>query len=65
MSATLFALKCAITKAQENWEGLELNGTHQLLVYADNVNILGENVNTNWETRKLCLAASRRGGGFS
>jgi hypothetical protein len=32
---------------QANQDGLKLNGTHQLLVYADAVNILGRSAHTH------------------
>ena len=52
-----FALEYAFRRVQVNQDGLKLNGTHQLLVYADVVNILGGSMHTvkeNAETLVVC-----------
>jgi hypothetical protein len=42
-----FALEYAIRNVQEKQVGLKLKGTHQLLAYADYVNLLGDNIDTD------------------
>jgi hypothetical protein len=41
-----FALEYAIRKVQENQVGLKLNGTRQLLAYADNIDTIKKNTET-------------------
>ena len=54
-----FALEYAIKRVQVNQEGLKLNGTHQLLAYADDVNILGGSAHTLKETSEALLVATK------
>ncbi|KAJ4448552.1 hypothetical protein ANN_10570 [Periplaneta americana] len=49
----------AIRKVQDNRQGLELNGLHQLLIYADDVNMLGENPQTIRENKEILFEASK------
>jgi hypothetical protein len=44
---------------QVNQDGFKLNGTHQLLVYADDVNILGGSVHTVKENTEALVVASK------
>jgi mannitol-1-phosphate/altronate dehydrogenase len=42
-----------IKNAQENHVRLKLNGTHQMLLYAGDVNLLEDNINTIKENTKV------------
>jgi hypothetical protein len=54
-----FALEYAIMRVQVMQDGLKLNGTHQILVYGDDVNIMGGSVHTIKENREALVVASK------
>jgi len=54
-----FTLECAIRRVQVNQDGLKLNGTHQLLVYADDVYTLKGSIHTAKEHAKALVVASK------
>jgi hypothetical protein len=54
-----FALEYAIRRVQVNQDGLKLNGTHQLLAYADDINILGGSVHAVKKNTEALVAATK------
>ena len=54
-----FTLECAIRRVQINQAGLKLNGTQQLLVYVDDINILGGSVHAVKEHAEALVVASK------
>jgi hypothetical protein len=57
-----FVLEYAIRKVQENQMGLKRNGTHKLLAYADDVNLLGDNIDTLKKNTETLIDASKEVG---
>jgi len=57
-----FALEYAIRRVQVHNNGVKLNGTHQLLVYDDDDNILGGSVHTVKENAESFVVASKEFG---
>jgi hypothetical protein len=57
-----FALEYVIRRGQDNQEGLRLNGTQQLLAYADSVNIGREDIDTIKENTETLLDVSKEVG---
>ena len=53
-----FALEYAIRRFQANQDGLKLIDTHQLLAYADDVNILGGGTHTLQENAEALISAT-------
>jgi hypothetical protein len=57
-----FASEYAIKKILVNQMGLKLNGTHQLLAYADDVNLLGDNIDTIKKNTETLIDVSKEVG---
>jgi hypothetical protein len=57
-----FALEYAIRRVRVNQGGLKLNGAHQLLVYAGDVNILGGSMHSIMKNTEALVVASKETG---
>ena len=59
-TAFQLCLEYAIRRVQVNQDVMKLNCTHQLLAYADDVNILGGRIHTLKENVEALVAATRK-----
>ena len=57
-----FVLEYVIRRVQVNKDGLKLNGTHQILAYAYDVNIMGASVYTVKKKAGTFVAAAKESG---
>jgi hypothetical protein len=57
-----FALEYVVRKVQEDQVGLKLNETHHLLVYADDVNLLEDKIDTIKRNAEIVIDASKEVG---
>ena len=57
-----FALEYAVKRVLVNQDGLKLNGSLQLLVYADDVSILGGSIHIIKKNRATLVYASKDSG---
>ena len=53
------SLEYAIRRFQEYRIGLDMNGKYQLLVYTDDINLLGENLQTVRENTEIFIKTSK------
>jgi len=54
-----FALDYAVRRVHVNQNSLKLNVTHQLLVYVDDINIVGGSVHAVKENAEALIVASK------
>jgi hypothetical protein len=55
------ALEYAVRRVQVKQDDLNLNGIHQLLVYADDVNIMGGSIQTTKKNTEASVASKEIG----
>jgi hypothetical protein len=58
--SSIFSLERANRNVQAMQEGLKMNGTYQILVYAGDVNLLGKNIHNIQKNTDILLVTSSK-----